>query len=169
MKHTKPDVMEFFVLASIARGGLHSLYELQQGVGLQPGAIHGVLKSLEADGFLERSEQQRRRKRLMTVTEKGEKHLRENWESCLVDYPDVESTLRTATIALLMDQKQRSCGYLVDIADQLERCLPVEPEISQKKEIALVESYMRMRWRWECSRRRAAARAFRDIAKEFGW
>ena len=53
--HSGP--MPLFVLANIARGGLQSLYELQKGVRLQPGAIHPVLRRLEQDGMLHRSPQ----------------------------------------------------------------------------------------------------------------
>ena len=105
--------MDYFVLAMISRGGLHSLYELQQGVGLQPGGIQPVLKRLEQEGFLERSEQQKRRRRLMTVTELGEQFLNAAWPDCLDDYPDVESILRAATVGILMGDWQRAYRYLL--------------------------------------------------------
>ena len=60
-----------------------SLYELQVGVSLQPGAILPLLRRLESDGLLQRSAHGAHRRRKMAVTEKGKRLLRAHWEHCL--------------------------------------------------------------------------------------
>jgi DNA-binding MarR family transcriptional regulator len=165
VKRTKRSAMDYFVLAMISRGGLHSLYELQQGVGLQPGGIQPVLKRLEQEGFLKRSEQQERRRRLMTVTELGERFLSAAWRDCLADYPDVESILRAATVGILMGDWERAHGYLLFIAKQHDKDVPVEPA-DGRQGWSSVDWYEFMRQFWEIRRRRSAADAFREIAKE---
>jgi DNA-binding MarR family transcriptional regulator len=148
----------------ISRGGLHSLYELQQKVGLQPGGIQPVLKRLEQEGFLERSEQQKRRRRLMTVTEKGKQFLGEEWHECQDDYPDVESILRASTVGILMGDWERTHRYLLFFADQHEK--NVEPDHQRLQDWSSVDWYEFTRQVWESRRRKAAANAFREIAKE---
>lgn len=105
-----------------------------------------MLKKLEQAGFLARSEQQRRRRRLMTVTEKGEYFLDASWHECQDDYGDVESVLRAATVGILMGDVQRRCR-------RRKTCPPWE-------------WYQSVRWHWESSRRTSAASVFREIAKE---
>lgn len=165
MKQSEHSAMDFFVLAAISRGKLQSLYELQHGVGLQPGGIHPVLKRLEEDGLLERSEQQKRRRRLMTVTSKGEQFLDEKWQDCLRDYQDVESILRAATVAILMGHRNAAHDYLMGAADHHEQNVPESPTDPKIKRSS-VELYAFMRWLWESRRRESAAAAFRDIARE---
>jgi len=167
VKRKNYSAMDFFVLAMISRGGLHSLYELQQGVGLQPGGIQPVLKKLEQTGFLKRSEQQKRRRRLMTVTSEGEQFLNDGWRECLDEYPDAESILRATTVAILMGDWQTACTYLMGMASQLERNVLVEPDKPPRRQTwSPVDWYESMRWSWENGRRKSAANAFREIAKE---
>jgi DNA-binding PadR family transcriptional regulator len=167
MKRTELSAMEFFVLASVSRGGLRSLYELQQGVGLQPGAIHPVLRRLEVDGLLERSEQRRRRRRTMTVTREGERVLEDQWKSCLKSYPDVESILRAAAVAALMHDRREASAYLRGISQRYESDIPRAPENPRQGESrSAVEWYAFTRWNWEVKRRECAARIFREIAVE---
>jgi DNA-binding MarR family transcriptional regulator len=163
---TVRSAMDFFILAAISRGGLHSLYELQHGVALQPGGIHPVLKRLEAEGLLERSEQQKRRRRLMTVTKRGEEFLDDEWQNCLRQYQDVESILRAATVAVLMGHRNSARDYLMGTADYHAQNVPVSPGIRQATTRSPVELYSFMRWQWECKRRESAASAFREIAQE---
>jgi DNA-binding MarR family transcriptional regulator len=158
--------MDFFLLASISRGGLRSLYDLKQQAGLEPGGIRLLLNRLERDGLLERSEQQKRRRRLMTVTEKGSQMLKEGWQRCLGDYPDAESVLRAATVAMLMGDRMTARAYLTDIADRHEwKAQTMRNEPDPMKSSAL-EWYSHMRASWETRRRRSAATLFREIARE---
>jgi len=148
--------MDFFVLATISRGGLQSLYELQHGVELQPGGIHPVLKRLEEDGLLERSEQQKRRRRLMTVTNRGEQFLDEEWQDCL----------RAATVAILMGHRNAAHDYLMGAADHYDQYHPESLADPQRASLSPVELYSFMRREWECSRRRSAAAVLRVIAEK---
>ncbi len=122
-----------FVLASISRGNLHSLYELQRGLGLQPGGIQPVLRRLERDGFLKRAPQERRRRRLITVTAEGERVLSAEWHHALRDYPDPESVLRASTIAILMGDREAAKDYLRGIAAVYEQGLPLKTGASDQK------------------------------------
>lgn len=166
VKRKNSSAMDFFVLAMVSRGGLHCLYDLQQEVGLQPGGIQPVLKKLEQEGFLERSEQQKRRKRLMTVTKKGEHFLKEEWRDCQDDYGDVESVLRAATVGILMGDMARTCRYLLEMAKQHDKGVPIAMEMPKGEDLSAVEWYQHVRWQWESSRRKSAAGVFREIAKE---
>jgi len=124
-----------------------------------------VLKRLEQEGFLERSEQQKRRRRLMTVTSLGEQFLNAAWPDCLDDYADVESVLRAATVGILMGDWERAYRYLLFIAKQHDNNVPVEPA-DERQTWSPVDWYEFMRQFWEITRRKSAADAFREIAKE---
>ena len=153
-----------FVLASISRGNLHSLYELQRGLGLQPGGIQPVLRRLERDGFLKRAPQERRRRRLITVTAEGERVLSAEWHHALRDYPDPESVLRASTIAILMGDREAAKDYLRGIAAVYEQGLPLKTGASDQKPSSPVELYAFMRSSWETARRQCSAEVFRRIA-----
>src|SRR5664279_2515283 len=101
-KRESTEVMPIFLLTMISKGGLRTLYDLQQQAGLQPGGINPIVRQLENGGLLERSEEGKRRRRTMVVSTEGEKVLAADWLGCLVFHRDVESVLRAATTALLM-------------------------------------------------------------------
>jgi DNA-binding MarR family transcriptional regulator len=158
--------MRFFVLANISRGGLRSLYELQVGVGLQPGAILPLLRQLESDGLLKRSPQEARRRRNMTVTGRGEQLLREHWQDCLHPYLDSDAVLRAAAVAILMGDQRMAAHYLQDMASDYELKMPNAPAQPQNGEFSPHEWYAFMRWSWEVEWRQAAAKMFRGVAKK---
>jgi DNA-binding MarR family transcriptional regulator len=157
--------MDFFILAAVARGGLHSLYELRKGVGLQPGAIHPALRRLEGEGFLARSPQEKRRRRLMTVTPKGEQFLDTGWRNSVRHYPEPESILRAATVAILMGDRAFATNYLWSVASGYEQELP-KPAAWDRKKLSPIEWNGLMRSSWEVARRQSAANVFRDIARK---
>lgn len=163
---SKPQAMYFFVLAAISRGGLRSLYELQWRAGLQPGGILPLLKRLEREGLLERSEQRRRQRREMTVTTKGELILECQWQQCLRDYPDVESILRAAAVAILMGYRKQARSYLRCVADDHERNVPAGVDQPKAGKMSALEGYEFMRSAWETRRHQSAAALLREIAKE---
>jgi DNA-binding MarR family transcriptional regulator len=155
--------MDLFVLALIAHGGLRSLYELQRGVGLQPGGVQPVLRRLEHQGLLKRSEQQTRRRRLMTVTIKGERVLADEWRSCFEHgHADVESVLRSTAIAVLMQERQCAHDFLLSASDHFGQGV-VKPAIPGKR--SAIELYTFMRQVWERAKRQAAADSMREIAR----
>jgi DNA-binding PadR family transcriptional regulator len=120
-KHPEP--MEVFLMAAISRGGLATLYALQQEAGLQPGNINPLLRDLEEAGLLERSEvpSRGRRRRTMALTEAGEKFLAERWTNCLDPNREIESILRSVTVALLMNDARTAFNFLRDSASERER------------------------------------------------
>jgi DNA-binding PadR family transcriptional regulator len=158
--------MRFFVLANVSRGGLHSLYELQVSVSLQPGAILPLLRLIELEGLLQRSPQGPRRRRKMTVTEKGEQLLQANWQHCLRPYLEPDSVLRAAAVAVLMGERRTAADYLQGIASEYERKANEASIPANKGKFSPTEWYAFMHRSWEVTRRHAAARAFRDIASE---
>lgn len=112
MQITEMSPMEIFLLAAIARGGLRTLYALQQEAGLQPGSIKGALNHLEDGGLLSRSQGAKRGRRDMSVTATGEEFLRSEWAKCLDPAREIESVLRSATVALWMADAARSAEFL---------------------------------------------------------
>ena len=158
-------MMSLFVLAAVSKAGLQSLYALQREAGLQPGGIQPVLRQLQADGLINRSEQGKRRRRQLTVTAKGEETLSHAWQNCLRDYTDAESTLRATAVALFMRQPRIASAYLRGSAQTYERDQPSLSEVVTDQIVPL-EFYNRMRLGWERARRKCAATLFRQLADE---
>jgi DNA-binding PadR family transcriptional regulator len=115
--------MEVFLMAVISRGGLNTLYALQQEAGLQPGSINPIIKDLENAGLMDRSEvaKRGRRRRSISLTEAGERFLVGQWGNGLDTKRDIESILRSATVALLMNDIRRAFDFLHESASERER------------------------------------------------
>lgn len=113
--------MEFFLLAVIFRGGLQTLYALHRAAGLQPGSVLQVIKRLEAQHLLVRSTGGKRRRRMMSLTQAGESFLEKEWRNCLDPHREMESVLRSATVALLMDDPGAGLEFLARCAVERER------------------------------------------------
>lgn len=156
-------VMPLFLLALVSRGGLNTLYALQHQAGLQPGGVQPVLRQLERDRLLQRSEEGKRRRRIITVTQEGEARLAAQWQSCLSNYPDVESVLRAATIALMMDDRQTASNYLLHVADDYDRRSGGPHSGNPDARASLVDWYAYMRAQWETARLQSAAQTLRHI------
>jgi DNA-binding PadR family transcriptional regulator len=162
------EVMPLFLLALISKGGLRTLYDLQQQAALQPGGVQPVLRQLENEGFLTRSEEGKRRRRVMSVTEEGERLLAEQWPACMVFHSDVESVLRAATVALLMEQPHYARGYLLDSAVDYERKSKNLPAAGQNSSRTILDVYISLRTGWETTRLESAAQTLRGIADTLG-
>jgi DNA-binding MarR family transcriptional regulator len=160
--------MDFFLLGLVSRCGLHTVYQLQQGAGLQPGGIQPTLRRLEQEGMLTRSAEAKRRRRLMKVTDKGARLLEHHWKDCMQDYPDTESILRCATVAILMSDFQYAYQYLLGVADEHERNQNgAKPDASSHSlHSSPLDCYAFMRNQWQVAKRRSASEALRQIAKE---
>lgn len=156
------------MLAVVSRGGLHTLYELQHDVGLQPGGIQPTLRRLEDDGLLTRSEEGKRRRRVMKVSEKGERLLQSDWQDCLRDYPDVESILRVATVTVLMKDFELAHHYLMGVADEHERKIGLQAPVAIAEQVKPLELYSCMRTLTDTRVRQAVAATLRGIASELG-
>jgi DNA-binding MarR family transcriptional regulator len=104
--------MEIFLMAAISRGGLNTLYALQQAAGLQPGSLAHIIKALMEAGMLERSEGAKRGRRAMKLTEAGERFLVKEWRKSMDAHREIESVLRSATVALLMGDNDEASRFL---------------------------------------------------------
>ena len=104
--------MEYFILALIGRANLISLYDFQQKAGLQPGGIRSVLKRLEDLGLIHRAESSTRRRQYFFSSPEGIRFLNNSWQRSLQGYPDSESVLRAAAVALLMNDEELAARYL---------------------------------------------------------
>lgn len=156
--------MPLFVLALVSKGGVNTLYALQHQAGLQPGGVQPVLRRLEKEGLLQRSEEGKRRRRALVVTDKGKEALAANWRSCLGFYGDVESVLRAATTSLLMGDQKAAYRYLLNVADDYERRSRGAHAGNPDYQGSLVDWYGYMRTQWETARLHSAAQALRTMA-----
>jgi DNA-binding PadR family transcriptional regulator len=155
--------MEYFLLALIGHAGLRSLYLLQQRAGLQPGGIRPALHRLEESGFLTRGESSTRRRRDLSLTARGMAFLDDTWKQCLSDYPDTESALRAACVAMLMGDPKYAGQYLEGLA--LGRQISAEEksmnaELLEKTLKDPLSTYVWMRTLCEARRRNAESEAF---------
>jgi hypothetical protein len=108
--------MEMFLMAAISRGGLKTLYAFQRAAGLQPGSLAPVINSLIGAGLLTRSEGGKRGRRPMELTESGERVLIHEWKNSLDAYREVESILRSVTVALWMGDLATALSILFESA-----------------------------------------------------
>jgi len=158
-------VMPLFLLTLVSRGGLNTLYALQHQAGLQPGGVQPVLRQLERDGLLLRSEEGKRRRRAMVVTDKGEETLAAHWRTCLGFYIDVESVLRAATTSLLMGDQKAAYHYLLNVADDYQRRSSGPHAGHPDHRASLTDWYAYVRAKWETARLQSAAETLRTIAR----
>ena len=105
--------MEVFLMAAISRGGLNTLYAFQQAVGLQPGSLRPVIQYLEDAGLMVRAKGAKRGRRAMALTEAGERLLVKEWRNSLDPHREMESILRSTTVALLMGDVGAACSFLI--------------------------------------------------------
>jgi DNA-binding MarR family transcriptional regulator len=156
--------MHLFVLALVSRAGLNTLYALQHQAALQPGGVQPVLRQFEKEGLLQRSDEGKRRRRVMLVTDKGKEVVAAHWRSCLDFYPDIESVLRAATVALLMGEQKAAYHYLLNVADDYQRRSSGPQAGHQDDRASLLDWYVYMRAKWETARLQSAAQTLRMIA-----
>lgn len=141
------------------------MYELQKQADVEPGAIRLVAKHLEEGGLLQRSEQGDRRRREISITERGAEVLESRWRDCLKPHADAESVFRSAVVALLVAGPGEAANYLETVADQHQwgyTRTRKKPKMSEPP----VTWYAYMRSQWEIERRKAAAELFRSMARE---
>jgi hypothetical protein len=117
--------------------------------------------------LLERTEQQRRRRRTINVTPEGEQLLRAHWKDCLHEHPDVESVLRSAAVALLMDDFPTADGYLISMARTSEgRAEKAAISDDRDRGRSPMQRFALMRRLSETRRHQSAAGLFREIVRE---
>jgi DNA-binding MarR family transcriptional regulator len=162
-EHKPSSALEIFTLAAIAKGGFMTFYALLKTGGLQPGGLLPVITRLEKYGFLTRSEEAKRRRRTMELTQKGEAYLEKEWQVCLNFSSDFESILRSVTVALFMGDPLIACDYLHRLALQREtEGTHLDPRLNAP-ETSPIEFYAAMRATHES--RRSAMEA--DVLNAF--
>lgn len=139
-------------MAAIARGGLNTLYAIQKATGLQPGSISNVIKRLTSAGLLTRSEGSKRGRRIMTLTAEGEGFLQANWRHSLDPCREMESILRSGTVALLMGEPGLALGFLSQSASERERRKGRQHQASYSADSTAMELYSAMRADYESRR-----------------
>lgn len=158
--------MTLFLMAVIGRGGLNTLYALQRKAELQPGSIRQVLEHLVKAGLLNRSEVEQRghRRRTMELTEAGEALLEGEWKNNLDAKREMESVLRGATVALLMNDIGEAMNFLHRSAFERVRRQgprelgPISPETTP------MDLHAAMREVYESRRREMEADVLRKFA-----
>ena len=160
--------MEMFVMAAMSRGSLNTLYTFQRAAGLQPGSLKSVIQQLEKNRLLNRSRGTKRGRRVMSLTEAGERFLSEEWRSCLDSRREVESILRSATVALLLGETGAAVNFLLHSAsERARRVVPNElGKTSPEKEI--IDFHAEMRTVYEHRRRAMEANVLEDFAMKIG-
>ncbi|HEX6880020.1 MAG TPA: hypothetical protein VF135_06630 [Terriglobales bacterium] len=160
--------MEYFILALINRAGLTSMYEFQHAAGLQPGGIAPAIRRLETLGFLSRGASSRRRRRELSVTPEGEQFLTSSFLQCLHDYPDLESVLRAACVALLMGKADFAGQYLDDLAERRRKSAEersMDAERFGKTHRDPLSTYAWMRALCEAQRRGTESKTFSSLGQ----
>ena len=122
-----------------------------------------LFNQLERDGLLLRSEEGKRRRRAMVVTDKGEQTLAAHWRTCLGFYMDVDSVLRADTTALLMGDQKATYHYLLNAADDHGRRSRGPHAGHPDYQDSLVDWYGYMRAQWETARLQSATQTLRNI------
>ena len=105
-----PHPWPFSILAAISRAGLRSLYELQRQAGRARWNLALCCANSSGTDSLICSAQGKRRRREMRVTADGDRVLRTDRSTCLQNYPDVESTLRAAAVAVSWEGSRSPWG-----------------------------------------------------------
>jgi DNA-binding PadR family transcriptional regulator len=162
--------MEVFLMAVISRGGLNTLYALQQEAGLQPGSINLVIKDLENAGLMDRSDVARRgrRRRTMVLTEAGERFLVDQWRDSLNANREMESIFRSATVALLMKDTRTAFDFLHQSAFERERRQDPKKLGPASSERTPIDFHAEMRAVYGSQRRAMEAAVLTEFARNLG-
>ena len=161
-------VMEYFILALVGKARLTSLYGFQQRAGLQPGGIRSSLQRLEERGLLERAPSGSRQRRDLSLTAIGTRFLERTWKHCLADYPDAESIMRAATVALLMGDQPYAADYLSGVALTRKSSgeeKTMEAERLGRGRLEPLSTYAWMRALTEAQRREGESKAFAGLGR----
>jgi DNA-binding PadR family transcriptional regulator len=158
--------MEMFLMAAISRGGLNTLYALQQSADLQPGSLRQVIKHLVEAGLLFRSDGAKRGRRAMTLTEEGERFLRKDWRNCLDTHREMESILRSVTVAFLMEDFREAFSFLHQSASERERWQSPQGTEPASPKSTPIDLHARMRAIYESLRRKMEAEVLKHYIQD---
>lgn len=126
------------------------------------------MQRLEDRGLLERAKSGSRQRRDLSLTPAGVRFLEKTWKHCIADYPDAESILRAATIAVLMGDKDYAAGYLSGMALTRESSgkeKNMEAERLGSGRLDPLSTYAWMRALTEAQRREGESNAFSKLGR----
>lgn len=117
--------LEAFLLALIARG-LKTPYDFMVSAGISPGASIPALSRLESAGYVRKREVGARNRQEYEATGKGQAFLEKSWREIFQAPPagDLDTVLRTASLALLMAEPKRSVAAFLSRAATLRTAGP---------------------------------------------
>ncbi len=165
--------LEIFILAMVD-GGLNTPYDLHARAGLSIGATHPALKRLQKKGLLQAGAEGARRRREFQLTKAGRHELKAGSAALQKQAgeeiaPDLESVLRTASLALMRGRK-RPCIKLLKEAAK-DRSKKSQERLSdaagfQKELNEVPNAYRWMLAVCDAARLEAEGRALVRIARE---
>ena len=160
--------MEIFLLAAVSRLGLSTFYLLKQEADLEPGSIRGAIGQLENLRMLHRAEGEKRGRRVMKLTDRGKDFLTARWRDCLDPHREVETLIRSATVALAMGDISAASGTLLGAAsERVRQRVPVEAnEISLRD--GLMQFHRRARLAYEFRRSEMEASFLQEAGTRIG-
>jgi DNA-binding MarR family transcriptional regulator len=156
--------MEIFLMAAVSRGGLDTLYSLQRTVGLEPGSLSQVIKRLVAAGLMVRAEGAKRGRRVMALTDAGQRFLSEGWKTSLDPKREVESIIRSTIVALLMGDVSSAMDFLFQSASERRRHSTAPVLRTGHSKMSVIDLHGKLRAVYES--RRAEMEA--GVLEEFG-
>jgi hypothetical protein len=117
---------------------------------------------------MERAKSGRRQRRDFSLTSAGVRFLEKTWKHCVAEYPDAESILRAATVAVLMGDEHYAAEYLSGVAFTREssgREKNMEAERLGSGRLDPLSTYAWMRALTEAQRREGEALAFAKLGR----
>ena len=163
--------LELFVLALIERG-LGTPYDFRLKAGLSVGSTSPALKRLEDDGLITGSDPGARASRRFTLTAKGRKILKQEWESHLNSHPtDLDSIVRIAYLAWEFQGRNAAAKYLQESTTALcglaaSRKAEAERLSQAVTERPVAETFLWLRTRGEAMRLEVDATLLKDLAEQ---
>ena len=138
--------LDAFLLGLISYG-LKTPYDFMTSAGVSLGGSIPALSRLESAGYVQRDGAGARNRREYLITAKGRAFLQKSWRDLFQAPPagDLDSILRTASLALLMAEPKRSvAGYLLRAAAQRKtRQTGKQPGVASGVDPAAVFLWMR--------------------------
>jgi DNA-binding PadR family transcriptional regulator len=164
-RRTRSD-LTVFVLALVGRG-LNTPYLLRESAALSPGATIPVLARLVSSGYLRKGAEESRGRVEYALTSKGEALLSNSWRELFQTPPttELDTILRTASLALLMGEPRRSVAEYLSRAEESRKDRQTAETPPRVPESTL-EAFPWMRETALLSRNRSEASVLRKLASK---
>jgi DNA-binding PadR family transcriptional regulator len=114
-------ILELFILA-LVKSGIQTGYELQTKANVSLGSSLPALQKLRTAKLLIATKGASRGAVIYSITSAGQSELESQWKSLLEEQPkDLDSILRIATVARLMESPQDAIEFLKTSVERLKR------------------------------------------------